>query len=318
MSLFRKAEGTKSGLKVLAYGATGTGKTTFALSFPEVTAIDSEDGMAWYQDNPNLKNILNTTSAQDVEDALDEIEEELVPEGLIKTFVLDSETKIYENMQLSGLNIAERRARQKGQNSDDANISMREWGKIKLVTKRMQAAKIMMASKGINIISVAQEKPIKEKKGENWITVGYQPDTSKGFEYDYDIVIRLYTEKDPETGEELYKGIIQKDRTATYKKGSVVDNPSFENWKRAYTDSSKRKETVKDYSRDVEKDEDSMGSELEKIEDMVSEFKAVMKKLDKDGQKSASKKVKELGIANPLKPEDPGKMEELLEFVKVL
>ena len=55
MSLFKKAEETKSGLKVLAYGATASGKTTFALTFPEIVAIDTEDGMAFYKNNPNLK-----------------------------------------------------------------------------------------------------------------------------------------------------------------------------------------------------------------------------------------------------------------------
>lgn len=48
MSLFKTPETVKSGLKVLVYGATGTGKTWFALSFPEIVGIDTEDGWARY------------------------------------------------------------------------------------------------------------------------------------------------------------------------------------------------------------------------------------------------------------------------------
>lgn len=215
MGIFKKVEETKSGLKVLAYGGTGTGKTTFALTFPEIGAIDSEDGMAFYKNNPNLKHILNTTSADEVEEALEEIEDELLDE--IKTFVLDSETKIYENLQLSGLNVAEKRARRKGESVEDANISQREWGKIKLLVKKAQSIKIMLASKGINIVSIAQQKDIKEKKGDNWVVVGYAPDVSKGLEFDYDIILRFFTEKNKD-GEEVYKAEVLKDRTQTYKK----------------------------------------------------------------------------------------------------
>jgi RecA-family ATPase len=106
MGLFKKVEETKSGVKVLGFGSTGVGKTVFALSFPESCAIDAEDGMAFYKGKyPNLKYVLNSTSADDVEEALDEIEDMTDD---IKTFITDSETKIYENMQHSALNIAER------------------------------------------------------------------------------------------------------------------------------------------------------------------------------------------------------------------
>ena len=164
MGIFKKVEETKSGLKILCFGASGTGKTVFALTFPDSCAIDAEDGMAHYKgksEYPNIKYIFNTTSAEDVEDSLDEIEYELI--GEIKTFIVDSETKIYENLQLSGLNVAEKRARMKAQSVDDANMSQREWGKLKLISKRIQATKLMLASKGINIISIAQEKEMQIK-----------------------------------------------------------------------------------------------------------------------------------------------------------
>ena len=47
MSLFKKVEETKTALKVLAFGASGSGKTTFALTFPKIVAIDSEAGIGF-------------------------------------------------------------------------------------------------------------------------------------------------------------------------------------------------------------------------------------------------------------------------------
>ena len=112
MALFKKVEEVKTALKVLAFGATSTGKTLFSLSFPEIVAIDSEAGMTHYRNKyKSLKYILESTSAIDVEDALDELEDL----NDIKTLVIDSETKIYENMQHSALALAEKRAKKKGQ-----------------------------------------------------------------------------------------------------------------------------------------------------------------------------------------------------------
>jgi hypothetical protein len=316
MSCFKKVEETKSGLKILGYGESGSGKTIFALSFPDGAAIDAEDGMGHYKKKyPNLKYIFNTTSAEDVEDALEEIEDSLTNE--IKTFIVDSETKIYENLQLGGLNVAEKRARQKAQSVDDAAMSQREWGKLKLISKRIQATKLMLASKGINIVSIAQQKDIKEKKGDNWITVGYAPDVAKAFEYDYDIVMRFFTIKNDKKEEE-YKAEIFKDRTQTYKRGDIIDNPSFDNWKSIYDYKSGLKEEVINFTGDIKKDEDKMNSELEKMDKLVKEFKTVVKSLSKENQLKVQKKLKEHGIDNPLQTDNFEGMAEVIEFLKAM
>lgn len=312
-SLFKVAELTRSGLKVLVFGKSGVGKSTFGLSFPEIVAIDTEDGLAWYKDNPNLKKILNTTSADTVEEALEEIEDELLDE--MQTFVVDSETKIYENMQLSGLEVAERRARTKGQDVNDANISQREWGKIKLITKRIQSSKIMLASKGKNIISVAQEKDLKENRAGNWVTVGYIPDTGKGLDYDYDIVIRLTADED-ENGNVQYKGHIRKDRTGVTKRGQTVDNPSFEIWREIFEESATKKEDVKDFASDIGRDQKKMTSELKTMEELTDKFKEKMKVLKPEGQSKVKKKLQDVGIDNPLQTDDADGLESVLEYIE--
>lgn len=313
MGMFKKVEETKSGVKVLGYGSTGTGKTLFALSFPESCAIDAEDGMTYYKGkNKNLKYILNSTSSDDVEEALEEIEDM----NDISTFIIDSETKIYENMQHSALNIAERRAKNKGQNIDDSNISQREWGKIKLINKRMQSAKIMLASKGINVVSIAQQKEIKEKKGDSWITVGYCPDTAKGFEYDYDIVLRFFTELDLKTNEEVYKAEVIKDRTQKYKKGTILDNPSYENWRDIVEGKANLVENIIDYKKDIKKDEEKLKTELEELEELTTSFKNLMKKVDDESKKSIVKYSREIGVENPLKCTDLELLKKLYDFTK--
>ncbi|EGT3619839.1 hypothetical protein FJ641_10600 [Clostridium perfringens] len=318
MGLFKKANETKSGLKVLGFGATGTAKTTFALSFPEIAAIDSEDGMAWYkgkEQGKNLQLIVNTTSADEVEEALEEIEDEYMDD--IKTFVIDSETKIYENQQHSGLNIAETRARNKGQSVDDAGLSQREWGKIKMIGKRIQSSKIKLASQGINIVSIAQEKAIKEKKGENWITVGYEPDAGKGLAYDYDLVLRFFTEKDA-VGKEIYKAEVRKDRTGVTKKGDILENVTYEIWRAAVEGKADKTENIVDFKKDIKKDEIKMQSEFEELESLLNIFKSELKAKDKTVQSKVVAYSKEIGVDNPLKCVDLDKMKKLVEYIRSL
>ena len=315
MALFKRVEETKTAIKVLAYGASGTGKTTFSLSFPSVVAIDTESGMSFYKGNPNLKYILETTSAEEVEEAMEEIEDELI--GEVATLVIDSETKIYENQQHGALELVEKRARKKSQNVEDANISQREWGKIKLVSKRMQSAKIKLSSMGVSIVSIAQMKEIKEKKGETFVTVGYAPDCGKGIEYDYDVVLRLFTEKDKVTGLDVYKAEVMKDRTGSRQKGEIIINPSYEYWRSVVEGKANLKEDIIDFAKDIAKDEDSMKAEVEKAEELVEELKTLIKSAT--DKASIKKKLDELKIdIKNLATTEPKLLVEAIRFIKSL
>ena len=46
---FREAKATKIGGKFLAYGETGSGKSWFQLTFPNVACIDSGAGIGFYE-----------------------------------------------------------------------------------------------------------------------------------------------------------------------------------------------------------------------------------------------------------------------------
>jgi hypothetical protein len=114
MGQLQKPKKEKHGIKVLGYGETGVGKSKFSLTFPRNAIIDTEDGQAHYTDDPNMALRVVTTSALDVEEAIDEVANEFFDD--IDTVTLDSETKMYENLQHSGLVVVERRARDGGRN----------------------------------------------------------------------------------------------------------------------------------------------------------------------------------------------------------
>lgn len=316
MSLFRKAESSKIGMKLLAYGDSGTGKSTFGLTFPDIAVIDSESGLAHYEDSPNIKLIANTSSSYDVEDAMDEIEDNL---DEIRTFIIDSETKIYDAMQVSAMEVEEKRAKNKGGNIEDSVVSQRGWGRIKLLNKRLQSLKIQLSSQGVNVVSIAQMDDVKEKRGDSFVKVGEKPNMAKGIQYDYDTVLKLFTEKDV-NGNETYKALVEKDRTRVFKKGDIIVNPSYDHWKNYIESKADLKIRTVNFSKDIENDIIKMTDEAEKMDDLIASFKEKMKSFtdEKDKQVKVQKKIKELGIDNPLKTDDFKAMTELLEFMNVL
>ena len=215
----------KKGLKILVYGDTGTGKTSFALTFPKSLILDTEDGYEWYENTEKAKNmagIVRSQSFDDLDDLLDQLDRD---SSEYSTFVIDSETKIYENIQEALLDVEERRARKKHRDELDANISQRSWGKIKQISLRLQNEKIRLASQGVNIVSVSQAADVMENSGDTMVKVGEKPDMHKKAKYDYDIKLRLFI-KDGK-----YYGEVEKDRTDTYSVGTVLENPSYDNWK---------------------------------------------------------------------------------------
>lgn len=320
MSLFKSPETVKSGLKFLIYGATGTGKTWFALSFPDIVGIDTEDGWARYIKKPigkNIKQIVTTSSAADLEEGLDEINEELL--GKVKTFVLDSYTKIYENQQFALQNLAERRARKKHGDPEDTGMSIRDWGKLKLNTKRIQATQLMLASKGVNIVNVAQESEIKEKKGDTFVTIGYKPDLSKGVEFDYDVVLRFVTEDDKKNKTVTYKAEVLKDRTGTFKKYDIIENPVFAMWEDTYNETMSAKESVVDFKKDMEKDLDKAEKEEISATELIDKIKSFINSADLDTKKVLGSSLKKIEFnARDMASNSIEKLQEVADLIDTL
>lgn len=270
----------KKGLKILVYGDTGTGKTSFALTFPKSLILDTEDGYEWYENTEKAKNmagIVRSQSFDDLDDLLDQLERD---SSEYSTFVIDSETKIYENLQEALLDVEERRARKKHRDELDANISQRSWGKIKQISLRLQNEKIRLASQGVNIVSVSQAADVMENSGDTMVKVGEKPDMHKKAKYDYDIKLRLFI-KDGK-----YYGEVEKDRTDTYSVGTVLENPSYDNWKER-VEGKGNQGTTKDvnFTESVDKSKKAYENELksemsfeERVRDYAAELDDAQKK----------------------------------------
>lgn len=270
----------KKGLKILVYGDTGTGKTSFALTFPKSLILDTEDGYEWYENTEKAKNmagIARSQSFDDLDDLLGQLDRD---SSGYSTFVIDSETKIYENLQEALLDVEERRARKKHRDELDANISQRSWGKIKQISLRLQNEKIRLASQGVNVVSVSQAADVMENTGDTMVKVGEKPDMHKKAKYDYDIKLRLFI-KDGK-----YYGEVEKDRTDTYSVGTVLENPSYDNWKDR-VEGKENQGTTKDvnFTESVDKSKKAYENELksemsfeERVRDYAAELNDAQKK----------------------------------------
>lgn len=327
---FREAKANKIGGKFLAYGETGSGKSWFQLTFPNVACIDSEAGIGFYEGKAitlnngktynNLKLVDNTSDLDTLEEDLDAFLDGEY-EGKINTLSIDSETKFYSTMQISALEVEERRARRKGGDIDDAGISVKQWGRIKLINMKFQQAKIDLSSKGMHIVSIAQQVEIKDDKGEK--VIGYKPDMHKSVGFDYDVVLRFFKKKNKDGDGCTYYAEVIKDRTGVTKVGSIIENPCYDMWKDFFDGISKLDTLKTSYRNDLDKSTEDMIDKDDKAEAIVIEWKSIMKQITDSGNTSAIKQINafikenNLNVKN-MTAEDPDVLKELLDLTKSL
>ena len=325
MGIFRKPTERKVGLKVLVTGNTGSGKSVFGLSFPNTYALDSEAGLARYEGNEigkNLLGIANTQSFKELENGIKEINKMVKSKDHgIGTLLIDSESKFYQNLQETCMTIEENKARKNGRDIMDANLSMRSWGKIRQISTKLQNMKIDLSTKGINVVSIAQVEDVKEKQGDNFVKVGEKPVANKNIEYDYDIIVNLFTEES--NGLIVYRGEIKKDRTGKTKVGDILENPSYDIWE----DINKTGKIVEsDFQSDVEKDiiatekeEEETLPKIENIDVLVDKIKFYSSEKEKKKEIVAYLKSKgsEKGLSKACKITDLS-AEELNELIEKL
>ena len=282
LSGLRKPNSRKKGMKILIYGESGSGKTVFALSFPKSIVVDSEDGYSWYEGTERTRNvvgILDSQSYDDLENLMDELDDANDEE--FSSLVIDSETKVYENIKEALQNVEETRAARKGRDVLDANLSMRSYGKIGQLSGRLQNAKLRLASQGINIISVAQAADEMEDAGNGQrVKVGEKPNMDKRARFDYDVVIRLFTK------DNKYYGEIEKDRLEVFERGDIVENPSYQNWAHRLESKDNQGEAVaKDFSKDAEKSQKAYYEEVKGEMSFADRVKEYFATIDADTKK---------------------------------
>ena len=228
---FRKPAKTKIGGKFLVYGLSTEGKSYFGCTFPKIGAIDSETGLAFYEDSDIAINgkkynnivFIDTTSDLDtLEENLDSIIEGDVD---IETLLIDSETKFYNTMDIGATEAEEKKAKQSGKAVDARS----KWGRIKNINMKLQQAKITVSAKGVHVVSTAQGLEITDDDTKK--VIGYKPDAHKSLKFDYDIVLRFYVEEDKKTKERRYFAEVYKDRTNVTKVGQIIENCTYDVWK---------------------------------------------------------------------------------------
>ena len=269
-------------MKILIYGEPGSGKTVFALSFPKSIVVDSEDGYSWYEGTERTRNvvgILDSQSYDDLENLMDELDDANDEE--FSSLIIDSETKIYENIKEALQNVEETRAARKGRDVLDANLSMRSYGKIGQLSGRLQNAKLRLASQGINIISVAQAADEMEDTGNGQrVKVGEKLNMDKRARFDYDVVIRLFTK------DNKYYGEIKKDRLEVFERGDIVENSSYQNWAHRLESKDNQGEAVaKDFSKDAEKSQKAYYEEVKGEMSFADRVKEYFATIDADTKK---------------------------------
>lgn len=322
---FRKAKAAKIGGKFLSYGESGSGKSTFQLTFPKVACIDSETGIAHYEGRDitlnngktynNLVMVDNTSDLDELESDLDDfINGEY--DGQIETLSIDSETKFYNTMQIGATEVEERRARKKGGDVDDAGISVKQWGRIKIINMKLQQAKIDLSSKGTHVVSVAQEIELKDDDGKK--VIGYKPDMHKSVKFDYDTILRHYTKKDKDGNVSFWAEVI-KDRTNVTKVGQQIENPCFDIWKDYYDSMNGLETNATSYKNDLKTSTESMIDQADKSEALAAEFKDILKTFkDKDALLKVNKLMKDKGVSiKELEMQTPEVLTELIDFAKL-
>ena len=333
---FQKVEEVLShvGGKVLVFGKQGTGKSTFVGTFPNINLVDTEDGQTYYLGkNKNIKGVMRTVSEKEVQETLDELNDE----ETLKTFdtiVIDSGTKLYENMQFAAYEVAESRGRKQRSKGvdidlDDINISQRDWGHIKRWNQQLATSYILFSEMGKWCVVTAHQKDEMrdatkaEKKalGVDKIKIGEIPDLAKKAEHDFDIVIQTFTEETDE-GETVYKAKILKDRTGVTKRGDILENITFDIWKDNWEETKKYGvKTAINLNDSVGKDVQAMTAEINTAENIVAEWKPIMKSLSESGNSTAVKQInafikdKNINVKN-MTAEDPNILSELLDLTK--
>ena len=219
---FQPAAAVQKKAKILVYGAPGTGKTMFALTFPRVALVDTEGGADLYGGRYTF-DVLRTKSFTDILAAIEAVKAD---NGRTwQTLVIDPITIVWQVLQDAGQQAAEARATRYNRPADDVVLTQRDWGVIKC---RLYNAMTDLTNLPVNVILTAHLKDVTEQRrangAETTVKVGEKPDAEKKTDYYPDIVIKLVVDN----GQHI--GIIEKDRSGLFKVGQRVPNIGYANF----------------------------------------------------------------------------------------
>lgn len=224
----QKATKRKKPLKILIYGASGVGKTHFALfATPGKTLVfDMEGGTDLFEARVNFDfwtddNGLKTQSYRELKKCIDYLK---TPEGRknYETFIIDPVTLIWTLLQQERQDYKEDRVKvQKANETDLESFTTRDWN----IVKKMHKGIIdELSALPHNVVLIAREKPVVEMvKGEPVPTGEITYEGEKNTIYAVDFAFRIWVDEK----KKKRFAQIKKDRSGTYETGSVIESPSF-------------------------------------------------------------------------------------------
>lgn len=175
--MFQKATPVSKKLKILIYGASGTGKTLAALSFPRPAVVDAENGTDLYAGRAGIPefSVLRIKTFGDLEKAISYIQADKGKS--FDTLVIDSVSVFYDVQKEAA-----------SKTSKDNELGYREWAKI---NNRMVYLYNTLTNLPVHIVCIAREAVEYETKGGNLTKVGTKPDADKRLVYMFDFIIRM-------------------------------------------------------------------------------------------------------------------------------
>lgn len=288
---FRKPRKAKIGGKFLVYGKSNEGKSCFGLTFPKIGAIDSETGLAFYEDTPieiggktynNIEFVDTTSDLDTLEEDLDGIIEGDVD---IETLLIDSETKFYNTMDIGATEAEEKKAKLKGKSVDTRS----KWGRVKNINMKFQQAKITASAKGFHVVSTAQAKDVLD---DNNKVIGHTYEAHKSLKFDYDVVLYFYTEEDKKTHERRFYALVEKDRTQVTKVGDIIENCTYDIWKSYFDERNNLKTIDANFKKDLNNSTTSVLSDSELATKLSKEIKSLI--MSHRGDTDKTKEIKKI------------------------
>ena len=288
---FEKPEKMREGTRIYVFGASGTGKTPFLLSFPNIALIDSDLSSVHY----DKKNVLVKTNAVSIKDIIKDLDDyEAFSDDFQKTLTIgtDSMSKVYENQQHAALKVAEQRAKTNGRMVDGEGLIQKDWGIIKLNHDKFISKLNYYAQLGINIVVIAEgkDKTENQKKDDGSyinVKVGTTYNDTKAVEFDYDVVLEFFKD-DKEKGSNY--AIVHKDRTGSFNVGDRIDMANYSHFQtaieKAQQGRQRTKEEITEITHDINKEVELINeseNEIKKINEMIVKIKALAnEKVKKD------------------------------------
>lgn len=166
-----------TGFKMLIYGDYGTGKTSFAESYPgTVYLIDFENGSQQYASVFDNVLAMKCNSWKEMLNGIKWVKENGAPEACV---IVDSETLLWDSLQYERAEFES-----KGRVEVKA-LNLADWGVVKKIVKNLHQNLISLPQ---SIIAIAHEK--KTANSEGYVS-GYEPASESHVPYYFDLVLRF-------------------------------------------------------------------------------------------------------------------------------